>query len=100
MAQPGHLETELRFEASVLSTCFVFTKGNNELIADFSGEEFTTLSKSGESAKPKTTRYVGLVWKNNSLTKRPSQHPNVFHHQSAEAPKPCPDPPQTQTGSY
>ena len=37
-----------------------------------------TLSKNGESSKPKTTRSVGLVWKDNSLTKGPSLDPQCF----------------------
>lgn len=39
---------------------------------DISGDKSMTLSKNGESAKPKTTGNIGLVWKNNSLTKGPS----------------------------
>lgn len=78
---------------------FCFTRCSNELIKDFSREEFMTLSKNGESSKPKTTRSVGLVMKDNSLTKGPSLIPSVFHHHSTQAPT-IPKPPQPQTGYW
>lgn len=48
------------------------------IIKDFSREEFMTFSKNGGSSKPKTTRSIGLVWKDNSLTKGPFLHPQCF----------------------